>query len=70
MSGERPANPFDLAVVYTGLGERDEAFRLLEKAYRERSYRLIYIIVEPAFDPLHSDPRFAKLIDRIKPISQ
>lgn len=67
MAGERPPNPFDLAVIHTGLGENDEAIRLLEKAYRERSYRLVYIIVEPAFDPLRSDPRFAKLIERINP---
>lgn len=67
ISVERPPRPFDLAVVYAGLGEKDEAFRQLEKAYKERAYRLIYLIVEPVFDPLRSDPRFAKLIERINP---
>lgn len=64
-SGERPPPSFDLAVVYTGLGEKDQAIELLEKAYRERSYRLIYMIVDPVFDPLRPDPRFEQLAGRI-----
>ncbi|MEW6210657.1 MAG: tetratricopeptide repeat protein [Acidobacteriota bacterium] len=64
-SGQRPSAPFDLAVVYAGLGEKDQALELLEKAYRDRSYRLIYITVDPVFDLLRSDQRFEQLVRRV-----
>jgi TolB-like protein/DNA-binding winged helix-turn-helix (wHTH) protein/lipopolysaccharide biosynthesis regulator YciM len=63
--GERPPSAFDLATVFTGLGEKDRAFEWLEKAYGERAYRLIYILVDPAFDPIRSDARFENLVKRI-----
>jgi serine/threonine-protein kinase len=56
---------FDVAVVYTGMGRKDEALEWLEKAYRERSYRLVYAGVDPLFDPLRSDERFKDLLRRI-----
>jgi len=56
---------FSFAVVYAGLGEKDQAFTWLEKAYGERTSRLGYLKVEPLWDPLRSDPRFAELVRRI-----
>jgi TolB-like protein/Tfp pilus assembly protein PilF len=53
------------AVMYTGLGELDQAFAWLDKAYRERNDRLVYIAVEPIADPLRSDPRYRDLINRL-----
>jgi TolB-like protein/Tfp pilus assembly protein PilF len=53
------------AVMYTGLGELDQAFAWLDKAYRERNDRLVYIAVEPIADPLRSDPRYRDLISRL-----
>jgi serine/threonine protein kinase/tetratricopeptide (TPR) repeat protein len=58
-------SPFDLAVAYTGLGDRDRAFSWLEKAYQERVRLMPSLKVDPLFDPLHSDPRFAALIERM-----
>ena len=55
----------DLALVYAGLGDKDKAFAWLDKAYEERSFSLINLKVEPRFDSLHSDPRFADLLRRI-----
>jgi serine/threonine protein kinase/Flp pilus assembly protein TadD len=60
------SSPFDLAVAYTGLGDRDRAFSLLEKAYQERVRPMPSLKINPLFDPLHSDPRFAALIQRMK----
>ena len=54
-----------LRAVYAGLGEKDQAFAWLEKAYEERTSRLSYLKVEPLWDPLRSDPRFADLVRRI-----
>ena len=64
-SMERPVPAFDLAVVYVGLGQKDQAFEQLEKAYEDRFYRLVYLGVDPLFDPLRSDVRFKDLLRRI-----
>jgi hypothetical protein len=53
------------AAIHVGLGETDEAFRLLKLAYQEKVDRLIYLSVEPMADPLRSDPRFAQLMAKI-----
>jgi TolB-like protein/DNA-binding winged helix-turn-helix (wHTH) protein/Tfp pilus assembly protein PilF len=55
----------DTALIYAGLGEKDKAFAWLEKAHEEHSFTLSNVKVEPRFDPLHSDPRFADLLRRI-----
>jgi len=64
-SKERYTPAFSFAVVYAGLGEKDQAFAWLEKAYGERTSRLGYLKVEPLWDPLRPDPRFADLVRRI-----
>ena len=64
-SKERYTPAFSFAVVCAGLGEEDQAFAWLEKAYGERTSRLGYLKVEPLWDPLRSDPRFADLVRRI-----
>jgi predicted nucleic acid-binding protein len=64
-SKERYTPAVSFAAVYAGLGEKDQAFAWLEKAYGERTSRLGYLKVEPLWDPLRSDPRFADLVRRI-----
>jgi len=51
--------------AYLGLGENDEAFAWLDRAYAEHSPILQFVKVHPYFDPLRSDPRFAQLIHRV-----
>jgi len=53
------------AVVQVGLGEKDQAFASLEKAYDERFNRLAYLRREPVWDALRPDPRFKELVHRI-----
>jgi hypothetical protein len=55
-------SPYDLAIIYTGLGEKDRAIEELHKAYQERAGYIIYLKVEPLFDSLRSDPRIADLL--------
>ncbi len=55
----------DVALVYAGLGDKDKAFAWLDKAYEEHSFALSNLKVEPRFDLLRSDPRFADLLRRI-----
>jgi TolB-like protein/DNA-binding winged helix-turn-helix (wHTH) protein/Flp pilus assembly protein TadD len=54
-----------IAGVYTALGDKDRAFAWIDKAYENRDFFLTYVGVDPQLDPLHSDPRFARLLDRI-----
>ncbi len=57
-------DPFDLAYAYARLGKNDEAFRWLEKAYEARASTdsMVFLGLNPGFDKLHSDPRFAAFL--------
>jgi TolB-like protein/Flp pilus assembly protein TadD/tRNA A-37 threonylcarbamoyl transferase component Bud32 len=58
-SAREYVTPYALALVHAGLGENDRALEWLERAGEERSPRLVFLSVEPAFDGLRGDPRFA-----------
>jgi tetratricopeptide (TPR) repeat protein len=64
-SEPNPASPYDIAMIYVGLGENDRAFEWLERAYRERDGMMTHLKVTPRIDPLRSDPRFEDLMRRI-----
>ena len=64
-SQEEYVSPFWIAVVYTGLNNKDEAFSWLEKAARQRDGSMVFLNVTPIFKPLRSDPRFQKLLLQI-----
>jgi len=57
--------PLALAVIQIGLGNRNEAFDWLAKAFDDRSAGLVYLKVDPVFDPVRSDARFNDLLQRI-----
>jgi hypothetical protein len=54
-----------IAAVYVALGDKEEAFRWLERAFAEHSGILQWIAFLPEFRPLHSDARFPRLLRRI-----
>jgi eukaryotic-like serine/threonine-protein kinase len=62
--GRKPSS-YDIAVIYTGLGEHEKAIEWLEKAYEERNEYLSYIKADPRFDPLRTDPRFQDILRRM-----
>ena len=55
----------EVASLYAQAGDSDQAFAWLETAYRKRVSRITNVNVEPAFDSLHSDPRYDDLLRRI-----
>jgi TolB-like protein/Flp pilus assembly protein TadD len=57
--------PIQIAMIYAALGERDEALRWLEEAYRVRDGNLILLKVWPVWDQLRPDPRFQDLLRRM-----
>ena len=65
LSKETYVSPYDVAAIYVGLGQKDQAFDWLEKAYQERSDWLRYLKVDPRLDPLRSDLRFSDLVRRV-----
>ncbi len=57
---------FAMAETYAALGQKDDAFNWLEKAFQNRNSNLLYIKVNPRLDNLRSDPRFAELLRRMR----
>ena len=57
--------PFNFAIIYAGLGNKDETCAYLNRAYDERSYYLTWLKVDSQMDNLRSDPRFQDLLKRM-----
>lgn len=58
--------PFNIAMIYNGLGNREITFEWLEKAYADRDVRLTFLKVERKWDSLRSDERFRSLARRLE----
>lgn len=65
LADQRYVSSYDIALVYLGLGDKNQTFAWLEKAYQERARRLWALKVNPSWDKVRSDPRFADLLRRI-----
>jgi hypothetical protein len=59
-----------IAMIHVGLGDKDQVFTWLERAFQERSSWLAWAVVEPRFDTLRTDPKFKSLVARMKLISK
>ncbi len=57
------SNAPEIAMVYVGLNDKNQAMAWLEKAYAERFSP--WILMRPCFDPLRTDPRFHSLLQRV-----
>jgi serine/threonine-protein kinase len=57
--------PSYMAIICAALGKKKQAFTWLDQSYLLRSEHLLYLKVEPAVDPLRSDPGFATLVHRV-----
>jgi len=66
MSKTGYVSPWDMAILYVGLGDKDRALEQLNKAYDDRAGWIIDLKVEPVLDPVRSDPRFADLVHRLR----
>ena len=64
LSRERYVPPYAMALVNAGLSEREAVFEWLDKAYAERDVHLMYLTVDPKWDPYRADPRFDALLAR------
>jgi serine/threonine-protein kinase len=57
--------PTSIAMIHSRLGDKEAALQWLEKGYEMRTRSLVNLNVEPQYDPLREDPRFADLVRRI-----
>ena len=64
-SAQRFVDPYLIAGIYVGLGDRASAIAALNNAVEERSSWLPWLKVEPKWDPLHGDPHFNELLRRV-----
>lgn len=55
----------NIALAWTALGDHDRAFAWLDRAYKDHLYLLRVVTVEPGYEPLRSDPRYADLLRRM-----
>jgi tetratricopeptide (TPR) repeat protein len=70
-SKQRYVSAYSFALLYLGLGDKEEALRWLEQSYQDRAGSDIgYIRVDPLLDPLRGDPRFEALAEKIVPAAE
>ena len=67
LSNQKYVNPFEIALIYVGLGDKDNAFEWLDKAYQQRSDMLVYLNVDPRLDVIRHEPRFIGLVKKVAP---
>jgi len=65
LSSQEYVSAYSIALVYAGLGEKEQAFAWLERAYEERAFQMHDLKVEPRWDNIRSDPRFEDLLRRV-----
>ena len=65
LSEERYVSPYNVAMIYAGMDRRDDALAWLERGYREREPRMVFLKSEPKWNSLRGDPRFRDLLQRL-----
>jgi serine/threonine-protein kinase len=65
-SREHYLTPVAFVMLHAGLGEPDLAFEWLDRAVEDRRGWLAYLRVEPLLDALRPDPRFNRLLERMR----
>jgi TolB-like protein/Flp pilus assembly protein TadD len=65
LSAERYVPPYNIAMIYNGLGERDETLAWLDRGVEQRDPRMTSLKVEPKWNNLRADPRFQDLLRRV-----
>ena len=58
-------SPLNFAIIYTGLGDHDQAFAWLERGVEQRTRLLYRVKSRPIFDPLRADSRYAELLRKM-----
>ncbi|MDE3199140.1 MAG: tetratricopeptide repeat protein, partial [Acidobacteriota bacterium] len=65
LAGERYVSPVELASMHFALKDGEAGYGLLKKAFEDRSFELVSIMVDPRFDALRGDARFSELAGQL-----
>lgn len=65
MSRERYVPAYEIATIYAALGEKDETFRWLGRAFEDRSTLIAWLAWDPVFDGIRDDPRYRPLYEKL-----
>ena len=65
LSNSNYVSPYGVAMIYSALGDKNQAMQWLSRAYEERDTVLTWVKLDPQFDSLRSDARFVKLVRQI-----
>jgi TolB-like protein/DNA-binding winged helix-turn-helix (wHTH) protein/Flp pilus assembly protein TadD len=65
LAAEQHVSDYDIALAFMGVNNRDQAFSWLERAVADHAGRLMFLNVEPRFDGVRADPRYAELARRL-----
>jgi len=66
LSSDRYISPFEVASIHFALGQTEQGFEWLKKAFQDRCFELISIKVDPQFDALKHEPAFIELASRLR----
>jgi DNA-binding winged helix-turn-helix (wHTH) protein/TolB-like protein/Tfp pilus assembly protein PilF len=66
LSSQRFVTAYGVALVHAGLGEKEQAFAWLDRAFAERSHWLVWLRLDPRWKTLRGDRHFAELVERMK----
>jgi TolB-like protein len=66
LSAERYISPYTMAMHHAVLGDDEQAFAQLERAYDDRSPVMVLLPTDPLFERLRGDPRFARLVENVR----
>ncbi|MEJ7700251.1 MAG: hypothetical protein WKF71_11480 [Pyrinomonadaceae bacterium] len=62
LAAENYVPAYNFAMIYNGLGEREEALNYLEKSFREREVQISFIKIDTRWDEFRAEPRFVEII--------
>jgi len=65
LAQKKYVTPYGVALVYDGLGEKDQALSWLDKALDDRSHWLVWIRLDPRWDAIRDEPRFKRIVSRV-----
>jgi TolB-like protein/DNA-binding winged helix-turn-helix (wHTH) protein len=64
ISGKRYVSPYGVAQIYAALNDKEQMYKWLDTAYRDRAVWMSYLAVDPVFDSIRSEDRFRDLLRR------
>ena len=66
LTKDQYVTPYGVALIFAGLDDKEQTMNWLQKAYKDRSHRLVWLNLDPRFDNVRSDRRFQEILQHVK----